>query len=79
MDVISLRAWCMLLGCIECMRCRLLLPMCAVSVRLSVTRLNFAARAFCAGSFDAAFAKLLWPLVGIAIVQGNSTLLQKVQ
>jgi len=25
------------LGSIECMRCRLLLPMCAVSVRLSVT------------------------------------------
>jgi len=31
-----------LLGCIECMRCSLLLPMIAVSVSLSVTRLNSA-------------------------------------
>jgi len=48
-----------LLGCIECMRCRLLLPMFAVSVCLSVTR-----RVQCVwGSFGAAFAKLLWPLI----------------
>jgi len=56
-----------LLGCIECMRCKLLLPMIAVSVRrsvsLSVTRLNSAAHAVCAGSFGAAFAKSLWPRV----------------
>jgi len=42
------------LGCIECMRCRLLLPMCMVSVHQSVRH---------AGSFGAAFAKSLWPLV----------------
>jgi len=50
------------------MRCRLLLPMFAVSVSLaislSVTRLNSAAaHAVCAWSFGAAFAELLWPLV----------------
>jgi len=41
------------LGCIECARC--------LSVCLSVTRLNSAARAVCAGSLGATFAKLLWP------------------
>jgi len=60
-----------LLGCDECMRCRLLLPMIAVSVRrsvsLSVTRLNSAVRAVCAGSFGAAFAKLLWLFVLIVL------------
>jgi len=58
-----------ILGCIECMRCWLFLPMFAVSVRLSVTRLKSARRVqctphtVCAGSFGAAFVKLLWPLV----------------
>jgi len=55
-------------GCIECMRCRLFLPMFAVSVRLSVCQTqsvhvtllkSAAARAVCAGSFGAAFVKLL--------------------
>jgi len=36
-----------------------------LSVCLYVTRLNSVARAVCVGSFDAAFAKLLWPLVGV--------------
>jgi len=40
--VLWLANWCFLLHCIECMRRRLLLPMCAVSVSLSVTRLNSA-------------------------------------
>jgi len=34
-----------------------------LSVSLFVTPLNSAARAVCAGSFGAAFAKSLWPLV----------------
>jgi len=54
------------------MRCRLLLPMVAVFVRrsvslyvsLSVELLNSAACRVCVGSFGAAVAKLLWPLVG---------------
>jgi len=45
-----------LLGCDECMRCRLLLPMSAVSVCQSVCH---------AGSFSAPFAKSLRPLVMI--------------
>jgi len=53
-----------LLGCIECMRCWLLLPMFAVSVRqsvcLSVTQLN------CVRCIRATFAKLLWPLVSVS-------------
>jgi len=64
------------------MRCRLLLSMIAVSVRrsvslfgLSVTQLNSAARAVCAGSFSADFAKSLWPSVDIQSAQeyGNKT------
>jgi len=47
-----------LLGCIECMRCRLLVPMCAVSVRQSVCH---------AGSFDTAFANLFWPFVRLGL------------
>jgi len=58
------------LGCIECMRCRLLLPMRAVSVCQSVrpavclsvchaAQLDFTVL----GLFGTAFAKLLWPLV----------------
>jgi len=42
------RTYCAILDYIECMRCRLLLPMIARSVCLSVTRLNSAARAMCA-------------------------------
>jgi len=52
-----------ILDCTECIRCRLLLPMIAVSVCLSVTLFNSAARAMCAGSVGAAFAKLRWPLL----------------
>jgi len=37
------------------------------SVCLSVTRLNWAARAICAGSFGTIFAKLLWLLVGMPL------------
>jgi len=57
------------LGCIECMRSWLLLPMFAVSVSLYVTRRKSAAAravyAVCCvhGSFGAAFTKCLWPLV----------------
>jgi len=54
--------FCQLLGCVDCMKCRLLLPMCAVSVSLSfchATQLGFIVQ----GSFGAAFAKSLWPLV----------------
>jgi len=55
------------LGCIECIRCRLFLPMVTVSVCPSVTRLILAAaHAVCVGSFGAAFAKLLWPLVAFS-------------
>jgi len=35
----------------------------SLPVSLSVTRLNSAARAVCAGSFGAAFAKSLWPFL----------------
>jgi len=45
------------------MRCRLLLLMIVVSVRRSVTPVNSVAHAVCVGSFDAAFAKSVWPLV----------------
>jgi len=48
----------MFFGCIECMRCRLLLPVCVVSVHQSVchvAQLGFTVR----GSFGAAFAKSL--------------------
>jgi len=51
---------CYFLGCIECMRCRLLLPMCAVSVHQSVGLPVCHAR-----SFGAAVAKLLWSLVNV--------------
>jgi len=37
-------------------------------VCLSVTRLNSAAHTVCAGSFGAAFAKLLWPLVCLYVI-----------
>jgi len=58
-------------GCIEWMRCRLLLRIIVVSVRrsvsqsvcLSVMRPNLAVRAVCAGSFGAACVKSLWFLV----------------
>jgi len=52
------------------MRCRLLLPMCTVSVCLSVCPSVCHVAAFggmCSvyGSFSAAFAKLVWPLVTV--------------
>jgi len=53
----------LVLGCVECMRCRLLLPMCAVSVCQSVCHAVQSTRFHCAESFGAAFAKLPWPLV----------------
>jgi len=73
-----------LLGRIECVRCRLLLPMCAVSVHqyvrpfdsqsvcLSVC-LSRGTRLHCAWSFGAAFAKSLWPLVMLstALIASN--------
>jgi len=52
-----------LLGCIECMRCGLLLLMIAVSVCQSVCHATLGGRAVCAESFSAAFAKSLWPVV----------------
>jgi len=39
-----------------------------LSVCLSVTQLNLAAHAMHVGSFEAAFAKLLWPFVHFAAV-----------
>jgi len=58
------------LGCIEYMRCRLLLRMFAVSVCQSVRQSVCLSRGLsrqrvqCVwGSFGAAFTKLLWPLV----------------
>jgi len=55
------------LGRIECMRCWLLLPIFAVSLCQSVLdrrrRVQCTLRAVCAGSFSAAFAKCIWPLV----------------
>jgi len=59
-------------GCIECIRCRLLLPVIAVSFSLSLARLNSAARSVCVVSFGAAFAKSLWPLVSVAFNLSNS-------
>jgi len=47
-----------LLACTKCVICRLLFPMSVVSV-CHVAQLGFTVR----GSFGAAFAKLLWPLV----------------
>jgi len=51
------------LGCIECMRCRLLLPMIAVSVCLSQMHRMTPTQLHCVESFSEAFAILLWPLV----------------
>jgi len=60
------------LGCIECMRCRLLLPMFAVSIRQSVRpsvcqsachAAQLGGACSMCGEFAAAFAKLLWTLV----------------
>jgi len=66
-------------GCIECIRCRLLLPMCRVCPSgLSVTNApNNPARWFrleIAGSFGAAFAKLLLPLVSLCHMLYASTI-----
>jgi len=64
------------LSCIECMRCRLLLPMLSVSVcqsvrpSVSLSAPNDLAQCYCAGSFGAAFAKSLWPLVHSVIPDG---------
>jgi len=59
-----LKSWKHFLGCVECMRCRLLLPLIAVSVRrtvsLSVTQLNSVARAVCAESFGLLLLVRCW-------------------
>jgi len=52
-----------LLGCIQCMKCGLLLLMIVVSVILSRMHRMTPAGFHCVGTFGAAFAKLLWPLV----------------
>jgi len=51
----------------------------SLSVCLSVTRLNSVVHAVCAGSFDAASAKLLWPLVtvGVDVIQHGKTALHE--
>jgi len=49
------------LGCIECMRCRLLLRMIAISVRQSVCHAaQLGGACSVCGAFAAAFAKSLW-------------------
>jgi len=45
------------LGCIECMRCRLLSLMFALSVCQSLCHLAQLTQLYCAGAFSAAFAK----------------------
>jgi len=54
-----------LLGCIECIRCRLLLPMCSMSVcqsvYLSVCLSRGSTRLHCAGVIRCSLYKLLWP------------------
>jgi len=46
--VVSCMLMCMLLGCIECIRCRLLLAMCSASVCLSVCLSRGSSRLYCA-------------------------------
>jgi len=53
--VINLLYVTVLLGCIECVSCRSLLLVCAVSVSLAP------------GSFSVAFAKSFWSLVNVFI------------
>jgi len=64
---VAVATYMLFLGCIKCTSCRLLLSMIAVCVCQTVTRFNLAVHTVCAGSFGAAFAKSLWPLVPISI------------
>jgi len=62
-----------LIGCIECMRCRQLLPMCAASASLSVTWLNSAS--LCGGysvqPLPNHFGFLYWPSEDHAVLQST--------